>query len=70
MVSLAYSFMQFIVDGKKKTVSHRGSIASLLRKLKLRREEVVVKLNGRLAPETEFVKARDKVEVLRVVFGG
>jgi sulfur carrier protein ThiS len=62
--------MHLIVDGKKKPVTHRGDIASLLRKLKLRREEVVVKLNGRLAPETAAVGARDRVEVLRVVFGG
>ena len=62
--------MKLIIDGRKKTVSHRGDIASLLRKLKVRREEVVVKLNGRLSSETAIVGARDKVEVLRVIFGG
>jgi thiamine biosynthesis protein ThiS len=62
--------MKLIIDGRKKTLSHKGDIASLLRKLKIRREEVVVKLNGRLAPETAALKARDEVEVLRVVFGG
>ncbi len=62
--------MRLIIDGRKKAVSHRGDIASLLKKLKVRREEVVVKLNGRLAPETASVRANDTVEVLRVVFGG
>jgi sulfur carrier protein ThiS len=51
-------------------VSHRGDISSLLKKLGVRREEVVVKLNGRLAPETARVRANDRVEVIKVVFGG
>jgi sulfur carrier protein ThiS len=34
------------------------------------REEVVVKVNGRLAPETRVLSAKDRVEVIKVVFGG
>jgi len=62
--------MRLFLDGRKKRVSHRGTIAGLLKKLKVRREEVVVKRNGRLAPETAEVRAGDRVEVIKVVFGG
>ncbi len=63
--------MKLMLDGRKaKQIKFSGSVASLLKKIGVRREEVVVKLNGRLAPETASVGASDKVEVLRVVFGG
>jgi len=62
--------MELFVDGKRKSLRHSGDISALLKKLGVRREEVVVKLNGRLAPETSEVGAGDKVEVIKVVFGG
>jgi len=62
--------MKLFLDGRAKKLRHAGTVSSLLKKLKVRREEVVVKLNGRLAPETAYVGANDKVEVIKVVFGG
>ena len=62
--------MMIFLDGLKKPVKHIGSIAGLLKKLNVRREEVVVKVNGRLAPETAEVGIRDKVEIIKVIFGG
>jgi sulfur carrier protein ThiS len=62
--------MRLILDGVEKAAEHEGQIALLLRKLKLRREEVVVKLNGKLAPETACIGENDRVEIIRVVFGG
>lgn len=62
--------MELIVDGKKRRVAHSGAVSSLLAKLGLRREEVVVKINGRLAPETRALRPGDRVEVIKVVFGG
>lgn len=62
--------MRLILDGVEKAGHHKGRIALLLRKLKLRREEVVVKLNGQLAPETASIEENDRVEIIRVVFGG
>jgi sulfur carrier protein ThiS len=62
--------MELFVDGMRKSLRHSGDISALLKKLRVRREEVVVKLNGRLAPETSEVRAGDKVEVIKVVFGG
>ncbi len=64
-------FMKLVLDGKKpKEMKFSGSVSALLRKLGVRREEVVVKLNGKLAPETSPLRANDNVEVIRVVFGG
>lgn len=62
--------MELIFDNKKKSIKFSGTISELLQKLEVSREEVVIKLNGKLAPETTKLKPRDKVEVIKVVFGG
>ena len=62
--------MKLFLDGRLKKLNHAGTVSALLKKLKVSREEVVVKLNGRLAPETASVLTSDKVEVIKVVFGG
>jgi len=62
--------MELIFDNESKEMEFKGSIEELLRHLRLMREEVVVKLNGRLAPETTRIKPHDKIEVIKVVFGG
>ncbi|MBU0591150.1 MoaD/ThiS family protein [Candidatus Micrarchaeota archaeon] len=61
---------EIIVDNEKKKMKFRGTLGDLLYKLKVRREEVVIKLNGKIAPETREIKANDKVEIIKVVFGG
>jgi len=55
---------------KKRKINFKGSVAGLLRKLAIRREEVVVKVNGSIAPDDMAISGNDKVEVIRVVFGG
>ncbi len=62
--------MELIVDGLSRKVRFSGDVAGLLRSMKMMREEVVVKVNGRLVPETRGLAASDRVEVIRVVFGG
>ncbi|MCI0503571.1 MoaD/ThiS family protein [Candidatus Micrarchaeota archaeon] len=62
--------MELVFDNKKKRMRFSGDVASLLKKLGVMREEVVVKVNGRLAPETRPLLASDRVEVIKVVFGG
>ena len=62
--------MKVIVDGRERKVRHRGDVSSLLKKLKVMREEAVVKVNGRLVPDTRTLSDSDDVEVIRVVFGG
>jgi thiamine biosynthesis protein ThiS len=62
--------MELLIDGEKRDIRFKGSVAELLRKLKCMREEVVVKVNGRLVPETRGLSWKDRVEVMKVVFGG
>lgn len=58
------------LDNKNKKVNFNGTLMGLLKKLGVMREEVVVKVNGKLVPETTRLKKTDKVEVIKVVFGG
>jgi thiamine biosynthesis protein ThiS len=62
--------MELILNNESKTMEFTGNATDLLRQLKLRREEVVIKINGKLAPETTELKGTDRVEVIQVVFGG
>ena len=62
--------MLLILDDKKKKINFKGTASQLLKKLELRREEVVIKVNGKLAPETTELNGKDKVEIIKVVFGG
>jgi len=62
--------MLLILDDKKKKMDFKGTASQLLKKLKIRREEVVIKINDKLAPETTEVNGKDKVEIIKVVFGG
>jgi len=62
--------MEIILDNRKRRVAYRGDVSGLIRRLGLMREEVVVKVNGKLAPETRELSRSDRVEVIKVVFGG
>ena len=62
--------MELVFDNQSKEIEFVGSVSSLLRDLKVMREEVVVKVNGKLAPETKKLDSKDKVEIIKVIFGG
>ncbi len=62
--------MDIILNNKKQQLAFSGTAQELLKKLNVRREEVVIKVNGRLAPETTELTDADSVEVIKVVFGG
>lgn len=62
--------MKLILDGIHKDIDHSGPVCQLLKALGIRREEVVVKVNGEVSPETADVGKKDQVEIIRVVFGG
>ncbi|MEK6982007.1 MAG: MoaD/ThiS family protein [Candidatus Micrarchaeota archaeon] len=62
--------MQLIINNDKKQLEFTGEIQKLLKQEKIRREEVVIKVNGKLAPETTIVGDKDTVEIIKVVFGG
>lgn len=58
------------VDSRKKRISFRGSVLQLMKRLKLSREEYIAKVNGRLAADDEVVGGKDRVELIKVVYGG
>lgn len=62
--------MELIVDARSEEREFNGTISKLLQELDVMREEVVVKLNGDIAPDTAMIKPQDRVEVIKVVFGG
>jgi sulfur carrier protein ThiS len=76
--------MELLVDNKIKKISLAGDkdsktkttgaaetdVSLLLKKLGISQEEAIVKINSKLAPETTKIRPSDKVEVIRVVFGG
>jgi len=62
--------MELTLDNERKEMEFSGTLSDLLRELRVMREEVVVKVNGNLAPETRKIGKKDKVEIIKVVFGG
>jgi sulfur carrier protein ThiS len=45
----------------------KGKITELLKKIGANREEVVVKVNGKVAPEICELEGDEEVEIIRVV---
>jgi len=62
--------MEILLDGRKKRVKAAKSVAGLLSSLGLSSEEALVKVNGKLAPDSAPISPKDKVKVMRVIFGG
>lgn len=59
------------VDGKHVRIAFsKGTVSTILSRLRIPREEVLVKVNGKLAPEDAELLPKDKVEIIKVVFGG
>lgn len=56
--------------GQTRTLRYTGTVAGLLRRLKLNPVTVLVVRNGTIVPETAKVKDSDTIEVLSVVSGG
>lgn len=62
--------MELIIDNERKDLDYSGTVSSLLKELRFMREEVVIKVNGKLAPETKRLGKKDRIEIIKVVFGG
>ena len=62
--------MELILNNKKQTLDFTGTAEQLLKQLNVRREEVVIKINGKLTPETTTLTGNESVEIIKVVFGG
>jgi len=57
-------------DQKKLQLKHSGTVQSLLAKLKINKETVIVTRNGALVMEKDNLSDSDEVEILQVVSGG
>ncbi len=63
--------MELTLDGRKMTLKKMpATVAELITALGANQEEVLVKVNGRLAPNGAKISPKDKVKVMRVIFGG
>jgi thiamine biosynthesis protein ThiS len=55
---------------KEMKVKNGSKIADVLKELGINRETVLVRRNGKIVPEEEKIKDRDKIEVIRITSGG
>ncbi len=55
---------------KEKTIKFSGLVKTLLGKLRINPETVIVTANGTLVTEEQTLKNSDDVEILQVVSGG
>jgi len=62
--------MKLKIDNQEEECDFSGTVASLVMSKGLLLEEVIVRVNGSIAPETKVVGPQDRVEILKVVFGG
>ncbi|MFA5076932.1 MAG: MoaD/ThiS family protein [Candidatus Micrarchaeia archaeon] len=63
--------MRVLLNNEEKKVAFaKGTVAGLLKKMKIAREEVLVKVDGKLAPEDAEIGPGSRIEVIKVVFGG
>ena len=61
--------MQVEMSGSK-IRSRAKSVSELLQSAGISREEALVKVNGVVRPDSWKLSAKDKVEIIKVVFGG
>lgn len=58
-------------DGKQQFIEgNEVSVDSMLKKMKINPETVLVSKNGEIALEDETVSEKDSVEILKVISGG
>lgn len=65
--------MKLTLDGKVANIpagKKVGTVAELLAALGVNVEEALVKVNGKLAPNSAEISPKDEVKVMRVIFGG
>jgi sulfur carrier protein ThiS len=62
--------MEILLDGRKVKAAKAQDVRQLLARLSLNSEEVLVKVNGKLAPDSLKIVPKDEVKIMRVIFGG
>ena len=55
---------------EEKEVRAGQTIDSLIKELKRNKETFIIKLNGKIAHESEALKEGDRLELVNVIFGG
>ena len=58
------------IRGKKKKLKKETTIGKLLEKQKIRRDDFVISINGKVVLEDEKLKDKDKVKLYPVISGG
>lgn len=55
-------------EGEVKRIEFKGTLKELVNSMGLYTPEVVVKVNGKITPETYKLKGDEEVEVIQVVY--
>jgi sulfur carrier protein ThiS len=58
--------MLVTINKRRMNLPFKGTIAQLLRRLEIRREEVLVLVNGTLAPENDELQGKERIEIIRI----
>lgn len=62
--------MKVKIDGKAKSVPAGSTIGTILSGLGISPQVAIAKVNGSVRPESHKLKEGDKIEIIKVVFGG
>lgn len=64
--------MDVLIEKTGKTVKLRfeGSVGSLLSKLRINQETVIVVKNDELVTEDDYLQDKDKIKIMSVISGG
>jgi len=62
--------MKLKIDGKPKSAPAGSTIGSVLSGLGISPQVAIAKVNGTVRPESHKLREGDKVEIIKVVFGG
>ncbi len=57
-------------ENKTKEIEFEGKLKKLLKKLKIKREEVIIIRNNKVITDNTKIKQEDKLEFLSVLSGG
>lgn len=58
------------IRGKKKKLKKEATVGKLLEKQKIRSDDFVISINGKIVLEDEKLKDKDKIKLYPVISGG
>ena len=58
------------IRGKKKKLKKESTVGKLLEKQKIRSDDFVISINGKIILEDEKLKDKDKIKLYPVISGG